>query len=85
MKAIKLKEGQNLNSTPNSPIISIVGKGASTYLWVGNNAEGDKMCFATLSGVKTLEKLACGILTSLGHNATSIKKNIYKKSKPINQ
>jgi hypothetical protein len=79
-KSIKLREGERFNKPVNSPAVFITGKGANTYLWIGNDAPDDKMCYATLSGPKTLERLACGILTALGHNASSIKKSILKKT-----
>lgn len=31
---------------PNDPVIEIIGTGNSAYLWVGNNGETDKRCFA---------------------------------------
>lgn len=80
-KQFKLQVGETATLGSKDPIISITGTGIRTYLWVGNNHEFNKGCYATLSGVKTLETLACGILNSLGHNANSIKKNIYKKNK----
>lgn len=76
---IKMKEGEKLSRNPNKPIIGITGTGAGTYLWVGNDDETDKFCFATLSGVKTLEKLACELLNALGHDGVAIKKMVYKK------
>jgi hypothetical protein len=78
---IKIKEGEKRPCIPNSPTICIVDTGARTYLWIGNNGETDNTCFATLSGMKTLERLACGILTALGHDAKSIKKRIYENNK----
>jgi hypothetical protein len=78
---IKLREGERFARPVNEPIVIITGKGANTYLWIGNNADGDKMCYALLSGPKTLERLACGILRTLGHNATSIKRTIKAKTK----
>lgn len=81
-KSIKMKEGQKLNRNPNNPVITIVGKGSNTYLWVGNDVAGDKACFATVSGMKTLEKIACTILRQLGHSPTSIKKSIKKRIIP---
>lgn len=80
-KYFKLKEGEKICKSPNNPIIGITGKGASTYLWIGNDAENDKACFATMSGMKTLEKFACDLLYALGHDGKSIKKRIYKKNK----
>jgi hypothetical protein len=53
----KLTEGEKLNRNPNKPIISL----QHGFLWIGNDAEGDKCCFATLSGKKTLLKLAAEI------------------------
>ena len=79
-KEIKMQKGESFSREPNNPIISINANGARTYLWIGNNAEDDRMCFATLSGVKTLEKLACGILRALGHQPAQIKKIIRKTS-----
>lgn len=43
------------------------GGKSGTYLWVGQSASPGG-CYATLSGAKTLEKLAMGILRSLGHD-----------------
>lgn len=79
-KEFKLREGEKLSRNPNKPIIGITGTGAGTYLWIGNDDENDKACFATMSGVKTLEKFACDLLNALGHNGDSIKKMIYKKN-----
>lgn len=53
-KPIKLEEGEKLNRNPNQPIISV----QHGYVWIGNDAPDDKACFATLSGKKTLLKLA---------------------------
>lgn len=53
----KLKEGEHLNRSPNRPIIA-VGHG---YIWIGNNADNDMACFATLTGKKTLLRLAAAI------------------------
>ena len=47
------------------PIINITGTGKNTYLWVGNDHQFDKACFATLSGTKTLETFAINILKAL--------------------
>lgn len=61
---LKMKEGQKIGSV-NTPAVFINGTGKHTYLWVGNDAPDDKLCFATLSGPKTLEKLAINILKAL--------------------
>jgi len=53
----KLTDGEHLNRSPNKPIISA----EHGYLWIGNDAKDDKMCFATLSDRKTLLKLASAI------------------------
>jgi len=55
----KLQEGEQLTRRPNNPIISVKPKHG--YIWIGNDAEGDRFCFATLSGKKTLLKLAAAI------------------------
>ncbi len=52
-----LREGEKLNLRPNKPIITT----QHGYLWIGNNAPGDMACYATLSGKKTLLKLAAEI------------------------
>lgn len=67
MPRFKLEEGEKLNRSPNKPILSIVGGAKTTrpYIWIGNYAEGDKVCFATLSGRANLERLANGILKAL--------------------
>ena len=73
---IKMQEGRKYNWYASNPIISINANGTRTYLWIGNNAKDDGYCFATLSGVKTLEKLACEISRALGHKPAQIKKII---------
>lgn len=60
------EEGQKLGRSPNMPVIQIVAYEKGTYLWIGNNAKGDKACFATLSGSRTLRRLAHVILDCLG-------------------
>jgi hypothetical protein len=63
----EMEEGEHLARSPNKPIISVVGsdEGGLPYLWVGNDAEGDGMCFASLSGNRELRKLANAILAEL--------------------
>ena len=56
-KPIKLREGEKLNRNPNNPIITA----QHGYIWIGNDAPDDKACFATLSGKKTMLKLAAEI------------------------
>jgi hypothetical protein len=80
VKDYQMREGERIFLNANMPVISVVGTGAQTYIWVGNSSETSKACFATMSGVKTLEKLACDILNALGHDGESIKKMIYKKN-----
>lgn len=63
---IELKEGEHFRRNPNQPIISLVEDKQRSYLWIGNNADGDKMCFATLAGPATLRKLAKAILAQVG-------------------
>jgi hypothetical protein len=62
----KMREGERLSRNPNQPIISVVPDGPRTYIWVGNNAENDMMCFATLGGSAVLRKLCHSILKGLG-------------------
>jgi hypothetical protein len=66
-KKISLEQGDERKRSPNQPVISVVGKGVSTYIWVGNNAPGDKACFGTISGMKVLERFAFDLLRALGH------------------
>lgn len=63
-KDFKLREGETMAKAQN-PIIGITGKGRHTYLWIGNNADKSKMCFATMSGEKTLRKFAKAINDAL--------------------
>jgi len=62
MANFKLQEGEHLSRLPNNPKIHLVEDGERSYLWIGNDAEDDKFCFATLSGVTTLRRLAQAIL-----------------------
>ncbi len=59
----KLKEGHSVPCLANKPSIFITGTGRNTYLWIGNNSDDSGWCFATMSGRKTLRKLARKILT----------------------
>ncbi len=56
----KLRAGQKGYAI--SPVAGMTGKGRRAYLWIGNDAKGDMRCYATLSGTKTLRKLAHAIL-----------------------
>lgn len=82
-KQFKIKKGDSrLNQE--DPIISITGKGHQTYLWVGNDSKNDKKCFATLSGMKTLERFAFTLLRQLGHQPNWIlPEKKYKPKPPI--
>jgi hypothetical protein len=62
---IPMKEGEKLRRNPNNPILSIVSSGRHPYIWIGNDADGDKFCFATLSGNQRLRALVNAILTAL--------------------
>jgi hypothetical protein len=75
MATMKTKETPPIKMSPGSassdihiadPSVFVVGKKRRAYLWVGNDAAGNKACFATLSGEKTLRKLANQILEALG-------------------
>ena len=78
MKTIfKLKEGEHLNRSPNKPVI-IANHG---YLWVGNDAPEDKMCFAHLSGRKILLGLATAIHREAMKNRPRLPSTQTKKRK----
>ena len=55
----------NLTCFANKPIISVIGGGKDTYLWIGNDEDESKFCFATLSGRATLRTLANSILAAI--------------------
>jgi len=57
-------QGHNA-TTPTKPIIRLVPGGAA-YLWIGNNADGDQQCFATVSGARRLRRFAKAILEEVG-------------------
>lgn len=57
----KLDPGYN---SANEPIIS--AERGYKYIWIGNNAPNNKRCFFTLSGRKTLLKLAAAIVECAG-------------------
>jgi len=57
----KLNDGESLIQSGNAEL-RITGKGVKTYIWIGG-----KGCYATLSGMKTLETLASSIYRALGH------------------
>jgi hypothetical protein len=63
-----LDEGEHLNRSPNQPVLEIVEGEApeDTYLWIGNNDDMDKACFASLLGVDKLRRLARAILQAIG-------------------
>ena len=60
----KLRGGDELNRSPNKPIITA----KHNYVWIGNDAPDDMMCFATLSGRKTLLALARAIKAAAMRN-----------------
>jgi hypothetical protein len=66
VKDIKLEDGERLNRSSNMPIIHLNAYGNQSFLWIGNDAPNDKMCFATLSGVSELRRLAIAILKEVG-------------------
>ena len=61
----KLTEGEHFTRPVNHPILYINGSGTQIHLWIGNNASGDKMCYATLSGRAHLRSVAESILEAL--------------------
>lgn len=68
----KLQEGESL-ITQGKNELHVVSDGPRTYLWIGGNG-----CYATLSGMKTLETLSASIYKALGH------KPMWKKVKKDN-
>jgi hypothetical protein len=64
-KHFKLSEGVKLNRNPNQPVLTVVPDGNKSYLWIGNDAEYDKMCFATYYGAQNLRRLANAILIAI--------------------
>jgi hypothetical protein len=64
-KKFYLKKGEHLNRDSNKRVIRITETSKGTYLWIGNDDENDKFCFATLSGKATLLKLANQIIESV--------------------
>lgn len=66
-KKIRLKQGATPSGhyTSIKPTIFFTGEGKNFYLWIGADAWNNKSCYATLSGRKTLEKLAKEILKRL--------------------
>lgn len=61
-KVFKLDVGEMRMRLPSEPIIEVTDSGSNTYLWIGNNADGDMGCFATFGGKANLESLAREIL-----------------------
>ncbi len=61
-KKFKLQQGESLIQQGENELC-ITGSGVNTYLWIGG-----KGCYATISGMKTLESLAASIYRSLGHS-----------------
>jgi len=57
----KLQDGESI-AQPGNAELHITGTGPRAYLWIGG-----KGCYATLSGMKTLESLAASIYRALGH------------------
>jgi hypothetical protein len=67
----KLTEGERgLRRDPNEPVLSLIVDGPRSYLWIGNDADGDKWCFATVSGAATLRRIAHAILRAIGEEPT---------------
>lgn len=52
----------------NDRYVEVVPGGERTYLWIGNDAEP---CLLTISGARTLSKLAHYILRELGEEVQS--------------
>ena len=61
----KCNTGELFFSRANKPVIFVTGSGMDTYLWIGNDEDESKFCFATLSGRVTLRKFANSILAAI--------------------
>lgn len=66
-KVFKLDVGEMRRRLPGEPIIEVIESGSDTYIWIGNNADGDMGCFATFGGKEKLESLAREILRRVEH------------------
>lgn len=65
-KQLKLKAKPGMTSVAKEPALILVEGGRRAYLWIGNDAEGNEFCFATVSGAAKLRKLAKAILAEVG-------------------
>lgn len=72
-KKFKLEEGESLISQGKNEL-HITGTGPRTYLWIGG-----KGCYGTISGMKTLERLAAEIYRSLGYSPAWLLRDAKKK------
>jgi hypothetical protein len=70
-ETFKLSEGEKLNRNPNNPVLTVVPDGNRSYLWIGNDAENDKMCFATFYGRANMRRLAETILNALERRSSA--------------
>lgn len=73
----KLQEGESVITQGNNEL-HITGKGVQTYIWIGG-----KGCYATLSGMKTLESLAANIYRALGHEPMWLHRDKIKAAEKI--
>jgi hypothetical protein len=64
-KPVTLKAQPGEYGYAKSPVLQFIPNGKNTYLWIGNNADGNKLCFATISGTKSIEKFAKALLKEL--------------------
>lgn len=67
-KGHPMQGGQSLGRNPNHPALFVI-PGAEPYLWVGNAAPNDMMCFATITGRPKLLRIAHEILKLAGLKA----------------
>ena len=61
----KCDTGETIFSWANKPVIKVIGSAPWAYLWIGNDEDDSKFCFATLSGRVTLRKFANSILAAI--------------------
>lgn len=73
----KLQQGETV-ITQGDNELHITGKGVHAYIWIGG-----KGCYATLSGMKTLESLAANIYRALGHEPMWLHRDKIKAAQKI--
>lgn len=65
LEVLRLDSGEKILMMANKPIIHINGRGRSLYLWIGNDAEGDRACYAHIQSHARIRRFAKTILKRL--------------------